>query len=84
MPAPKRVLVSLPDVEVSAFILPPLETALEGKPVCKTCAPKRTTMHHVLSLNLILRDGLECYAVFECGTCHRQWAMTWLVMKDAV
>jgi hypothetical protein len=84
MAAPHRVRVSLPDVEVSAFILPPLEVALEGKPVCKTCAPRRTTMRHILSVNLPLRDGLECYAVFECGTCATQWAITWLELREGV
>lgn len=84
MAAPRRVRVSVPDVEVSAYILPPLEVALQGKPVCKTCAPIKTTMQHVLSVNLPLNDGLECYAVFECSRCSTQWAITWIELREGV
>ena len=78
MGAPHRLRLYVSDFAVSAYILPPIETAPEGRPGCKNCAPKRTRMQDVVDVRFQLKDGFEHYKVFECMNCHAQWAATWL------
>jgi hypothetical protein len=82
MPAPHRFRLYVSDIAVSAFILPPLEVAIAGRPVCKNCAPLRTKMQHVMTARITLKDGFEVYDVFECLTCSTQWALTYLELKE--
>ena len=78
MPAPKRVIVSVDDINVSAFLIPPLDYIADGKPVCKYCAPRRTRMTLIVEVRRVLRDGYEVWSIYSCSWCEKQWAVPWI------
>lgn len=77
MSAPKRVKVSVETLESSAFILQTSEVLLQGKPVCKKCAPARTQMTYLAKLMLRQRDGHEIFDLYRCTHCGTDWAVNY-------
>lgn len=82
MAAPNRLRVMVGDLVVSAFILPSLDEGSEEKPVCKSCAPRRTKMSRVCQLSIPHKGHADVFDVYRCSFCAAQWAVPWTVLDQ--
>lgn len=83
MPAPKRLVTRLGDMEISAFVLPEVEQGEADKITCRFCSPKATKNKLVAQLVLFRRRHEMFYNVFECQACKRQWALPFVVIHES-
>jgi len=74
MAAPPRFRLHMPNMLVSAFYSEITETDKPIKFTCAACAPVRTTMKCLLSLQALQWEGDDKLLVYECQRCRKQWA----------
>jgi len=82
MPAPNRLVCRFADKDISAFILPeqPFDSGLAI--TCKACSPQKTTVKRIAHFTLYWHKIDVHYQIFECRTCHKQWAVPSRVLLE--
>ena len=75
MAAPNRIRVIVGDLVVSAYILPEADPPSDDKPVCKTCAPRRTKMVATCQVTVPHRNFRDVFDVYRCMFCMALWAL---------
>jgi hypothetical protein len=79
MGAPKRLRLDVDKFHVSAVLLPEVPAEQAETVVCKDCAPQKTKIKHQITLVQEGFDHDKCWAVFQCKSCAKQWALPYRV-----
>ncbi len=73
MSAPKRLIIHLGQLKISAFMLEEPIERQTTKITCKECSPIASRVFRIADVVLYDRDGEHDHRVFHCTRCERDW-----------